>query len=257
MCGVPAYAFLDAPRPLAFAHRGGAGQGVENTMSTFAAAVELGYRYVETDVHATADGVLVAFHDRTLHRITGINGRIEDLTWRELSAVPLARGERVPLLADLLGTWPHLRVNIDVKTDRAVAPLIEALHGPGVLDRVCIASFSDARIRRVRAALGPRLCTALATGEAARLWLRSRRRGRRGSAPAVPCAQVPAGVGPIRLVDRRLVRRAHDLALQVHVWTVDDPGEMDRLLDLGADGIMTDEPATLREVLTRRGVWHA
>lgn len=254
---MPAFAFLDAPLPLAFAHRGGARLGIENTMSTFAAAIALGYRYVETDVHATSDGVLVAFHDRTLHRVTGIAGRIEELTWARLRTVRLGSDERVPLLEDLLGTWPDLRINIDVKAGPAVEPLVTALARTAAIDRVCVGSFSDRRVAQVRAALGPRLCTALAPREAVRLWVAALTgRPGRGGTPAVPCAQLPHRLGTVPVTDRRVVRQAHSLGMQVHVWTVDQPAEMERLLDLGVDGIMTDSPETLREVLVSRRVWH-
>jgi len=254
---VDSYAFLDAPLPLAFAHRGGARDGIENTMSTFAAAVDLGYRYIETDVHSTADGKLVAFHDRTLHRVTGVTGRIEELTWERLRAVPVGTDERVPLLEDLLGTWPELRVNIDVKAELAVQPLISAIQRTGAIDRVCVGSFSDRRVAQVRKALGPGLCTALGPREAVRLWRASFYPARgRGATRGVPCAQLPYRLGPVHVTDRRLLRQAHGLGMQVHVWTIDEPAEIESLLDLGVDGIMTDETVALRNVLISRGEWH-
>ncbi|MGB9378451.1 MAG: glycerophosphodiester phosphodiesterase [Mycobacteriales bacterium] len=253
---MPAYAFLDAPLPLAFAHRGGAEHGVENTMSTFAAAVELGYRYLETDVHATSDGVLVAFHDRTLHRVTGVRGRIEELTWQQLRQVRVGVGEQVPLLEDVLGTWPETRVNVDAKTQEAVGPLIDVVRRTNCLDRVCVGSFSDRRVAQLRAALGSRLCTSLAPRESLRLRIAAVRGSGGGGTPGVPCAQLPHRLGPVPVTDGRLVAKAHELGMQVHVWTIDDPVEMECLLDMGVDGIMTDRPSVLRDLLQRRGSWH-
>jgi len=251
------FAFLDAPLPLAMAHRGGAQEGVENTMPAFATAVALGYRYVETDVHATSDGQLVAFHDRSLRRLTGLTGRIEDLTWAQLSAVELPGGQRVPLLTDILGAWPRLRVNIDVKAEPAVEALAEVIRRAGALDRVCVSSFSDRRVATLRKAMGPRLCTALGPREALRLRLASYRAGAGGGTPGVPCAQLPQRLGRLLPVtDRRLIRRAHTLGMAVHAWTVNQPADMHRLLDDGVDGIMTDCPQVLRQVLTARGQWH-
>jgi glycerophosphoryl diester phosphodiesterase len=256
--GVPSrrFAFLDHPLPLAFAHRGGAAGGLENTLAAFGRAVEMGYRYIETDVHATRDGRLVVFHDRTLDRVTDLAGAIAELTWEQVSGAAIGAGGSVPLLTDVLEAWPALRLNIDVKSDDAVAPLIDTVRRTGCLDRVCVGSFSDRRLGLVRDALGPRLCTSLGPRGALRLRTASVL-GRGGATPGVPLAQVPPRAATLPLVDRRFVRHAHRLGMQVHVWTIDDPDEMNRLLDLGVDGIMTDELATLREVYAARGVWAA
>src|SRR5580765_2815301 len=153
------YPFLDHPGPIAFAHRGGAASGLENSMSAFGRAVELGYRYLETDVHATADGVLLAFHDRTLDRVTDGRGRVADLPWREVRQVRIGGVEPIPTLVELIGAWPQVRVNVDVKDASAIAPLIEVIRHTGAIDRVCVASFSEQRLASVRRELGPRLCT--------------------------------------------------------------------------------------------------
>jgi glycerophosphoryl diester phosphodiesterase len=252
------FPFLDHPLPLAFAHRGGAAGGLENTMTAFARAVDLGYRYVETDVHATRDGRLVAFHDRTLDRVTDVVGAIAELTWEQIAGARVGGAGTVPLLVDVLDAWPALRLNIDVKSDAAVDLLADTVRRTGAIDRVCVGSFSDARLTRVRAALGPRLCTSLGPRGVLRLRAASLL-GRRGSGATagVPCAQVPPRAAAVPVVDRRFVDRAHRLGMQVHVWTIDDADEMNRLLDLGVDGIMTDELATLREVYAARGLWAA
>lgn len=247
------FAFLDAPRPLAFAHRGGAAGGVENSAAAFAAAVALGYRYLETDVHATADGALVAFHDTSLDRVTDRAGQIADLPYREVAAARIGGREPIPLLEDLLGAWPQARFNIDVKVADAIEPLVQAVRRTHSLDRVCISSFSDARLAKVRAALGPELCTALGPRAVAALRVGSYLPGIRPRAGV--CAQVPTGTRTVRIIDPRFVAAAHRLGLQVHVWTIDEPAEIRRLLDLGVDGIMTDRADVLRDVLIRRGAW--
>ncbi len=252
------YAYLDTPTPIAFAHRGGAALAGENTMAAFARAVELGYRYIETDTHATADGVAVVFHDHTLARIAGRPGRIRQLPWAELSRVRVDGQPVVPRLSDVLDAWPKVRFNIDVKADSAVGPTIEAVRATGALDRVLLASFSDARTARMRAVLGPGVATSLGSRGAAQLWAASRAgRGAARLATRVAAAQVPYRQGPVRVVDERFVRYAHGLGLQVHVWTVDAPDRMNELLDLGVDGIMTDRIDVLREVYTARGCWPA
>jgi glycerophosphoryl diester phosphodiesterase len=223
-------------------------------MPAFEGAVALGYRYVETDAHVTADGICLAFHDDRLDRVTDRLGIIGELPYREVRDARVDGREPIPLMEDLLSSFPDLRVNIDPKHDAAVDALAAVIERTGAIDRVCIGSFSDARIARLQAALGPRLCTSLGPKATARL------RGGSLGIPARslpgPCAQVPPKIRGVKIVDRRFVNKAHALGLQVHVWTIDDADEMHDLLDLGVDGIMTDEPAMLRKVLESRGVWY-
>ncbi len=247
----PTHPFLEWDGPIPFAHRGGASDAPENTMPAFEYAVGLGYRYVETDVQVTADGVLVAFHDDDLHRTTGQAGRISQLTWDEVRRARVSGEAPIPLLEDLLGAWPDLRVNIDCKSDAAVRALVSVLRRHRAMHRVCVGAFSDARIARLRAELGPELCTALGPRNVAML-----RFGRPRRVPALT-AQVPVQRGRLTVTDQRFVERAHALGVHVHVWTIDEPAEMERLLDLGVDGLMTDRPAVLREVLERRSHWRA
>jgi glycerophosphoryl diester phosphodiesterase len=256
--GPTTYPYLDAPVPLAFAHRGGAAVGDENTAEAFARAIGLGYRYVETDTHATADGVAVIFHDDTLDRMLGRPGRVRDVTWAELAALRVGGAAAVPRLDEVLDAWPRVRFNIDVKSDHAVGPTLDAVRRTGAGDRVLLASFSTARLARIRAAVGPAVPTSMGSREVARLWVAAHWRRAWLRVPAgVVAAQVPVRQGRLRVVTRRFVGYAHRLGLQVHVWTIDDPAEMNDLLDLGVDGIMTDRIDVLREVYTARGLWAA
>ena len=241
--------FLDWDGPIPFAHRGGASEAPENTMPAFQYAVVLGYRYIETDVQVTADGVLTAFHDNDLRRTCGRSGRISDLPWDDVQTAMVDGRAPIPLLEDLLGTWPDLRVNIDCKTDGTVDALVASLRRTKSLHRVCVGAFSDRRLARLRAALGPDLCTSLGPLGVARL------RFGRPHDIAAKAAQVPVKQGPLTVVDESFVAKAHERGIHVHVWTIDDPVEIHRLLDLGVDGIMTDRPAVLRQVFEERGVW--
>jgi glycerophosphoryl diester phosphodiesterase len=250
------FAYLDGPTPIAFAHRGGAAAGDENSLAAFARAVAAGYRYLETDVHATADGVAVVFHDDTLDRMLGRPGRVSDLTLAELRSERIAGEAVVPTLAEVLEAFPECRLNIDLKADSAVEPAIETIWRCNARDRVLLASFSDRRIRWARRICGPRQATSLGQREVAALRLGSLHgRGLAGFVPGVAAAQVPARYAGLPVVDARFVAYAHKLGMQVHVWTVDDPARMRELLDLGVDGIMTDHIEVLREVLTERGQW--
>lgn len=252
----PRYAFLDGPMPLAFAHRGGASRGDENSLNAFAAAIALGYRYLETDVHTTSDDVAVVCHDPTLDRVTDRTGRIARLPWAEVSKARLAGSEPIPRLDELLAGFPDLRFNIDIKSPAAVPGVARAILRSGAVDRVCVASFVDARVAAARRLLGPRLCTSLGRRGGAALRLASfSPRARATLRVRAGCAQLPMSVAGRQVVDRRLLDTAHALGLPVHVWTLNTPAEINQALDLGVDGIMTDAPSTLRDVLESRGQW--
>ncbi len=246
--------YLDHPGPIAFAHRGGAADGLENTAAQFRRAAEAGYRYMETDVHATADGKLVAFHDATLDRVTDGSGRIADLHWKDVRHARVAGVEPIALFEELLESFPEVRWNVDVKAEAALHPLLNLIARTRAWNRVCVGSFSEPRVARAQRLAGPRLATSYGTGGVLGLRLRSwgLPAALRRSAVA---AQVPVSQSGVPVVDRRFVRAAHARGLQVHVWTVNEPERMHRLLDLGVDGIMTDHIDTLREVLQERGTW--
>ena len=249
--------FLTPPGPRAFAHRGwhtGDLAGLENSMAAFRRAVDEGYRYLETDVHLTRDRKLVAFHDDRLDRVTDSVGLIANLTWDEVRQARIGGREPIPLMEQVLAEFPGAYFNIDPKADASVGPLIDLIRSAGAVDRVCIGSFSDARLAAVRAALGPGLATSIGPRGIGSLVLAARL-GRPGRAPGAVAAQVPTRFGRVQVVNPRFVDTAHGAGLEVHVWTIDDPAVMYRLLDLGVDGIMTDRPELLRQVLTDRGLW--
>lgn len=215
--------------------------------------MSLGYSYLETDVHATADGVLVAFHDRTLDRVTDRSGEIAGLPHSEVGAARISGTDPIPLMEDLLSAWPQMRFNIDVKATPAVPPLIDVLARTGAWDRVCVTSFSAQRLGAVRRALPRPVCMAASPIGVAALRLGAPRPALTAQLRrlSVRCAQIP-----VNLATPLFLRRARAAGLQVHVWTVNDRSVMTDLLDLGVDGIMTDETVALRDLLTARGQWH-
>ncbi|MEY4365759.1 MAG: hypothetical protein RLZZ305_1103 [Actinomycetota bacterium] len=245
--------FLGHGEPLAFAHRGGTSAAPENTMAAFQDAVNLGYSHVETDVHVTSDGVLVAFHDDDLLRTCRVSGSIEDMSWDELSGLRVEGREPIPRLEEVMSAWPDLCVNLDCKTSAAEEPLLRYLATHDVLHRVCVGSFSDTRLTTFRERLGPDLCTSTGPREVARLVFAVGRSARARSTPAL-AAQVPVRQGPFPVVTSRFIRTCHDAGLAVHVWTVNDAVAMNALLDQGVDGIMSDETRILREVMLTRSL---
>jgi glycerophosphoryl diester phosphodiesterase len=253
----------DGPEhPLAMAHRGFSLDGLENSMAAFRAAVELGFRHLETDVHTTADGVLLLFHDETLDRITDGRGRISELPASTVALARIGGAEPIPLFEELAMAFPDVRLNLDVKDWNSVEPLAAAIERYGLHDRVLIASFSDRRRRAVLKRLSrPAAASAGIVSNAlfvllgpwlpAPLLRLTAGRALRG----VHALQVPVNYGAVTVVTPGFVRRAHRHGLQVHVWTVNDPAEMHRLLDLGVDGIVTDRADLLKAVLQERGRW--
>ena len=254
-------AALDGSGPvLAFAHRGGAYhpeiEGLENTVAAFRHAVALGYRYLETDVHATSDGTLLAFHDAVLDRVSDTQGEIARLSTSEVAAALVGGRERVPTLAQLFDEFPSARFNIDIKSAEAVPLLASFVAERDAWDRVLVGSFSPRRLNEFRRLTGGRVPTSahpievvayrlLPSGRLADLVTRRR----------VAALQIPHRRRRLVVATSGLVRRAHRAGKQVHVWTIDDADEMRELLDRGVDGLMTDRTDILRDVLVQRGLW--
>lgn len=243
---------------VAMAHRGGWLSGEdrarENTWYAFAQAVAEGYRYLETDVHTTADGHLIAFHDSELGRVTNASGTVNIHTWADLADVRVGDTDPISLLEELLDEFSGTYFNIDLKDEQSVAALPPLLARLGAEDRVCVASFSTSRLRRFRA-LAPRVLTAATPFEVA--WYSLGFGLRRWRAGAGAVLQMPARVfgERIPLVRGDVIAAAHAAGCAVHVWTVDDVTEMERLIDLGVDGIITNEIGPLKRVLIERGMW--
>ncbi len=250
---MPRHPYLDHDGPIAFAHRGGAHDFPENTIRAFAAAVDMGYRYIETDVHATSDGVLVAFHDFSLDRVTDRTGKLRETSWVDVRAARIGGTEPIPRFEELLEALPATRINIDVKHASAINPLVAAIKATGCIDRICVGSFSGRRLKAMRDIFGNALCTSLGPGEVAKLLARSRAGG--FIKTQASCAQVPVSQGPLPVADAKFIAAAHKMGLAVHVWTIDEPAEMNRLLDLGVDGIMTDRLDVLKNVMVERKIW--
>ena len=252
--------YLDHPGVLAFAHRGGAYhpelEGLENTMAAFRHAVGLGYTYLETDVHVTSDGVLLAFHDDVLDRVTDRTGSIVTTSYAEVQGALIGGRERVPMLAELFDAFPGVRFNIDIKSAGSVPALADFIAEHDAWDRVLVGSFSRSRLGEFRRLTQHRVATSAHPLEVAAYVLSPSARLARLLTPGRPDAlQVPHREGRLLVASRGLIRRAHANGLQVHVWTIDEQREMNELLDRGVDGLVTDRTDILIEVLRSRGQW--
>ena len=235
-------------------------------MEAFSRSVAMGYRWIETDLHLTSDGVVVCLHDPTLERTTDGRGEVADLTWRQVRELDAGfnhgpdrgfpfrgRGAKVPSLEEVADAFPDLNMVLELKADHTEKPLLRQIRRMGLADRVIVASFSDARLTRFTELCGGSVATSAGEKEVARLvkaaWL-----GRRASTHHV-ALNIPVRSGMVPLISKRTVRAYHRMGLQVHVWTVNRSARMERLLNQGVDGIMTDRPDRLRDVLTTRGLW--
>ncbi len=258
------YPYLDEVlvRPgsvLAFAHRGGAYhpeiEGLENTLAAFEHAVALGYDYLETDVHVTRDGVLLAFHDAVLDRVTDRKGEIARLSYDEVRTAVIGGRAEIPTLAVLFDAFPDVRFNIDIKSEGAVSVLADFINAREAWDRVLVGSFSRTGCSgsagwsagRCRRRPPPSRWCSSASCRAPRL--------ADLLTPDFDAFQVPHRHGRLLVTTAGLVRRAHARGKQVHVWTIDKPDEMHELLDLGVDGLFTDRTDLLKDVLIARGQW--
>lgn len=242
------------------AHRGGAREAPENSLTAFRHAAKLGYRYFELDVRATSDGEVMVFHDATLNRVTDGVGRISALPYSEVRKARISGRDRVMRLQDLLEEFPDIKMNIDVKDDHTVEPFLELIDKLGAASRICVASFSALRLRSLRARLGTEAASALTPPEVAGLMAASRlgpfaRVAHLTLPDHAHCVQIPTSSNRIPIATPALVEAAHGRGLQVHIWTIDDEAVMHKLLDMGVDGIVTDRPTVLRKVLRARGCW--
>lgn len=260
-----------AGSPIAFAHRGGAALWPENTLVAFRGAVELGFRYLETDLRMTRDGVIVCFHDETLERTTNGSGRLRDRSIDELRALDAGyrysrdgssfpfrgRGITIPTLEEVLALGADLRVNVEIK--QRDPPMEEQLWREidrlEAHDRLLIAAAYDPLVRRfVSRRSTKRMPTSPGTRGVLRFWLGARTGLHRFERYSFQALQVPLSWRGIRVVDRGFVDAAHAHGLHVHVWTIDEPDLMGQLLDLRVDGIMTDRPDRLAAVFAERGL---
>jgi glycerophosphoryl diester phosphodiesterase len=257
----------DAGRPLAIAHRGGGGLWPENTLYAFERASALGVDVIETDVHATADGELVVLHDEAVERTTDGTGQVGSLTLAQLKRLDAAyrftpdggrsfplrgQGITVPTLREVFEALPRMRFNIEPKqaAHPLATPLCRLIREQGMAERVLVASFNGTTLGEFRREC-PEVATSAATGEVAS-FLGLQRAGLAASySPSMQALQVPEHAGALQVLTRDFVEAAHGRNLRVHVWTINDKDAMRRLIDAGVDGIMTDYPDRLLEVLGR------
>ncbi|MEO6942491.1 MAG: glycerophosphodiester phosphodiesterase [Terrimesophilobacter sp.] len=246
--------YFNSPPPRVLAHRGLARDAPENTLLAFAKALAIGAHYIETDVHESSDGVAIISHDENLERVAARNIRVNQLTALELRRVDLGAGQGFAVLAEALDAFPDARFNIDVKSQGVVGPTIEAIRSVNALNRVLVTSFSGSRRRATVAGL-PGVATSAAYGTMVKVLAASKlRRTRRVRAllEEFDAVQLPERWSGVSVITAPLIRMAHEAGTEVHVWTINDPDVMTRLLDLGVDGIVTDRADLAVDIVRSR-----
>ncbi|HIQ06783.1 MAG TPA: glycerophosphodiester phosphodiesterase [Anaerolineae bacterium] len=266
---LPQKPYLALNRPMILAHRGGMALMPENTLEAFQNALAVGADALELDIHSSADGELVVIHDETVDRTTDGHGRVHDMTWEQLQALDAGyrwtpdggktypyrgQGLRIPSLRQVLTTFPNARVNIEIKQadPPIVTDLVQLIEETGAWDRVLVTSFDTTTMRHFRT-MEPDVASGAAEDEIRTFYAFQLLRLTPFYRPVADAFQVPESYDSIHVVTKRFVESAHHHRIAVHVWTVDDPADMRRLLELGVDGLITNRPDLARQVLTEMG----
>jgi len=265
---VPDHPYFNPDKFLVIAHRGGRSLGPESTLYTYRKAVELGVDVLEMDVRSTSDGRLIILHDATVARTTDATGPVENYTLAELNKLDAAyrwspdngrsfplrnKGIKIPTLDEVFNAFPRTRINLEIKDARSgtIQSLCRTIRSHHMTEKVMIASFDSGSLKEFRRGC-PRVATSAGSSEATlfyglqKLYLES------AYSPDAQALQVPETFRDLRVVNRRFIEAAHARNMRVQVWTVDDIDSMKRLLKLGVDGIMTDYPQRLSELLKKQ-----
>ena len=238
---------------IAFAHRGGNDFGPENSLKSFLGAYEIGYKYLETDVHLSKDGHLVAFHDESLDRVTNKTGLIKDLKLSDIKKAKIDNSDEIPTLIELLDNIPNCFFNIDCKSDDTVIPLIEVIKKFSLFDRVCIGSFSQKRINFIRDSLGSKVKTSMGPSEILLAKVLSNLPIKKAFESTY--ASLPIRRYGIELLNKKNINFLQKNNQKVIAWTINDESEMRLLIERGVDGIMTDKILLLKKILIEQNKW--
>ena len=228
------------------AHRGGSFESFENTIESFYYSQSLGCKFIETDVQVSSDGIPYIFHDETLTRLLGKNDVFSNLDSSEIEDLRIFESHKIPRLDETLQTFPDMYFQIDVKTDEVAMPALEVIHKCRAEDRVCIASFNSPRLSRVNSKY-PEICLSMGPNEVSKMLLSSF--GLYKKTIIGDCLQVPMYYYGIKVVTKRFVDFVHSKGLKICVWTINDEKTFKKLIDIGVDGIITDKPKLLFQVL--------
>ena len=239
---------------LPFAHRGASQLAPENTFAAFQIAYDLGFNIIETDVRSSRDGILYCFHDRSLKRMTGSKGNIENLPSCYIDELRINGKHSIPKLENLYEAFPKAYFNIDAKSGECVKPLIDLVRRTQTSRRTCFGSFDQTRLDQIKSSLINEKF-AISMGTSATLKLFTGYLTGKSRTIKADCVQLPLSRYGIKLINKNTLKYFKSQGLKIHVWTINKATEFQRLIDLGVDGIMTDNCELLKSVLTENNLW--
>ena len=247
------YPFLNQDYFMGFAHRGAATGLTENTLQAFRAAHLLGYKNFELDVRASLDGEVFICHDDSLERILGEPLLLSKLSSNKIKELERTNGFEITKLETILEEFPNVNLNIDAKSWKVIGPLCKIIEQTNCHDRICIASFNDLRILKIIRRLGPRVCYSLGPVGVINCYmaylLKRKIRVQAG------CLQIPDTFYNYEYLTEKFIEFVHRLGLLIHIWTVNNESRMRKLIDIGVDGIMTDNCSGLKNVMKEYQLW--
>ena len=239
---------------MGIAHRGATDTFKENTMQAFSAAYELGFRNFELDVHVSRDRHVFVCHDNNLERIIGERLFLSKLSSSEIRALENSHGYKIPTLLEVLEEFPDVQLNIDAKSWKSVFPLCEVIKNTSCYHRICIGGFNDLRVYKIISNLKLPVCFSL--GPLGSIYFYISFIFNKKRVFNAGCLQVPDIFLGKKIVTKEFVKFAHQCGLKVHVWTINDELKMRNLVELGVDGIMTDNCVGLKKVMKEYDLWH-
>ena len=266
---VPDHPYFNPDKFLVIAHRGGRNLGPESTLYTFRKAIQLGVDVLEMDVRSTADGQLIILHDDTVTRTTNASGPVENYSLADLKKLDAAHrwspdnGQtnplrntvvEIPTLAEVFDAFPQTKMNLEIKDARSdtIRSLCRLIRNHQMTQKVMVASFDADCLNEFRSECPP-VATSAGGSEAMLFYGLQKVYLEAAYSPDAQALQVPENFRDLRVVNRRFIKAAHARNMRVQVWTVNDRDAMQRLLNLGVDGIMTDDPQRLMELLKKQG----
>ena len=224
-----------------FVHRGDTSIFLENTIEAFQSAVSLGYLYLETDLRETSDGKIITFHDPNLKRITGANITISETKFSDIRMRRLPSREIIPTIDELLEEFPDSFFNMDLKVNQIEEKVLKKINSHNALERVCLGSFNSKTIKKINS-LEPKILTSMGISQVIMYKFFQKKN-------LSKLIQIPTHWKGIKVITKKFIDRLHNDGLKVHVWTINKEKEMQSLIDLGVDGIMTDNASGLIKVM--------